>query len=83
MACLHLISGERALTECLTVAAEIDAILLLGRAAELAIGDVGRPLLVLEDDLAAEASCPDGMTPIDYAEFVALAADHQPIITWR
>jgi len=83
MACLHLVSSERALSECLTIAADSDTVLLLGRAAVAAVSDVSRDLLVLEDDSPAGVSCAGNVTPIGYARFVELAADHQPIITWR
>jgi len=83
MTCLHIISSERALAECLSVASEQDSLLLLGSAAALAGTDLGRSALALEDDL------PDGMTPsesftlIGYPEFVQLTERHNPIITWR
>ena len=83
MACLHLVNSERALAECLTVAADTDSVLLLAKAAGLALSEVDRPLMVLQDDLPSGTHLVDSVTPIDYAEFVALAAEHQPIITWR
>ncbi len=83
MPCLHLVSRAQALAECLSVAADEDSVLLLGKAALLADSGAGRALLVLEDEVPAGLSPTGSITLIDYSRFVELAATHQPIITWR
>lgn len=83
MACLHLISSEDALAECLEIAAAEDSLLLLGRAAAAADTDIGRQLLVLSEDVPGGVSPADSVTLIDYEAFVELTVRHQPIVTWR
>ncbi len=82
MPSLHLINGEQALLECLSVASKEDSLLLLG-AAVLAETDGQRPLLGLADDVPGDFSCPDSIELISYQDFVELTVSHQPIITWR
>lgn len=83
MACLHLISNEGALAECLEIAAADDSLLLLGRAAAAAGTVTGRPLLVLSEDVPGGVAPAESVTLIDYEAFVELTVRHQPIVTWR
>ena len=81
MACLHLVSNASALAECLSIAAPDDSVLLL--CASSAANEFERPLLVLKDDLPSGLSLKATVTAISYQEFVELAVNHRPIISWR
>ena len=88
MSTLHIINKVSALPACLSVAGADDALLLIedGVYAGTKARSPQRPLYALAADVGAR-----GLTErlglsvqvISDAEFVQLAADHQPIVSWR
>lgn len=88
MTALHLVNKPAALQPCLTVAGADDAVLLLEDGVYAAVAALAppRPVYVLEPDVTAR-----GLTDrlgeqtklASDADFVALVAAHQPVITWR
>ena len=88
MAALYLVNKAHALTGCLEVAASRDTVLLLEDGVYAGVAGVApqRPLLVLEPDVTARGlrgRLAGNVTTVTDAGFVALVADHQPIVTWR
>lgn len=88
MAALHLVNKAHALTACISVAAERDAVLLLedGVYAGVPVIAPDRPLHALEPDVTARGltrRLASHVRVIDDAQFVSLVEAHQPIITWR
>ena len=85
MAVLHLISQPSGLAPCLEIARATDKLLLLGDAAPLGLEGHERPLHVLADDLPAEhhAEVADDTELVDYATFVDLVVECQPVVSWR
>ena len=88
MPTLHVINKTKALTGCLAIAGANDALLLIedGVYAGTEARSPQRPLYALAADVIArglsERLAPS-VTVINDAGFVALAVDHQPIVSWR
>ena len=86
MATLHIVNRPRALASALEVAAADDPVLLIEDGVYAALTAESRDILVLEDDARARGVAqrlPAGMRLIGYAEFVDLAAEHSPIVSWN
>ena len=88
MATLHLVSTLAGLRPCLEVAADDDAILLIANGVYAAVPAAAPPrdLLALDADVAArglQRRLGERVRVVDDGEFVALAATHQPIVSWR
>ncbi len=93
---LHIVnkspSGSHALTECLRLCSRRDRLLLIEDGVYAAVGDGVEQLLtatphvaVLREDLLARglAEKVDArITVVDYAGFVQLCCDHNPIQSW-
>lgn len=84
MAALHIINHPAALTECLTVARESDCILLIEEGVWALEQHCSRKLIALDEDLNSRNPVVS-VAPevVDYAGFVELATQHQPIVSWR
>ena len=86
MATLHIVNKFAALESCLEVAAESDTVLLIEDGVYAAVGADDERFIVLSEDVAARG-LEDILSPefsrTDYAGFVKLAVDHQPIVSWR
>jgi len=88
MATLHLVNHADALDDCLALAGTEDAILLLENGVYAALPGQApqRPLHALDVDLRARgiaARVAEHVAVISDADFVALVAAHQPVVTWR
>jgi tRNA 2-thiouridine synthesizing protein B len=88
MAVLHLVNRPAALADCLRMAAEEDAILLLENGVYGGVDGIApaRPVHALAVDVAARGLS-DRLGPavsvVDDAGFVALVERHTPVVTWR
>jgi tRNA 2-thiouridine synthesizing protein B len=88
MAVLHLVNKPAALTACLRVAAEDDAVLLLEDGVYAAARALApdRPLNALEIDVRARGLADRLAAQVDVvsdAQFVMLVESHRPVVTWR
>ncbi len=88
MSTLHVINKANALPACLSVAGAHDALLLIedGVYAGTTARSPQRPLYALAADVDARGlneRLGPSVTVISDAEFVQLAVDHQPIVSWR
>lgn len=88
MAALHLVNKARGLASCLEVAAPEDTILLLedGVYAGISAAAPARLLCALAVDVKARGlgnRLGGNVSLVSDAEFVALAVDHEPIVSWR
>ncbi len=88
MAALHLVNKAAALQQCLAVAGADDAVLLLEDGVYAVVASLARqrPVYVLEPDVTARglADRLGKQTNLaSDADFVALVAAHQPVVTWR
>ena len=86
MSVLHIVNHAEALSRCLEIAADNDAVVLIEDGVYAGATYDSRALYALEDDLAARgmsARMMDTVTTIDYAKFVELVCEHQPTVSWR
>jgi tRNA 2-thiouridine synthesizing protein B len=88
MATLHLVNKVAALSACVAVAADDDAVLLLedGVYAATAVLAPHRSLHALEPDVRARGLTDRLATHVEVvsdAQFVTLVETHQPVVTWR
>ncbi len=88
MPTLHLVARPEALTACLSVAAEDDAVLLLqdGVYGGMPVMAPERALLALEPDVRARGltgRLSADVAVVTDAGLVALVETHQPVVTWR
>ncbi len=86
MATLHIVNKSSALESCLETATTNDCVLLIEDAVYQAALHTGRPLLALRDDLDArglESRIGKNISVVDYAGFVELVENHQPVVSWR
>ncbi len=92
---LHIVNKpphSAALRDCLRLCRRDDVVLLIEDGVYAALGDAGRQLLAatpnvraLREDLEARgvaARVDAGIGIVDYAGFVQLCCDHQPIQSW-
>lgn len=82
MAALHVVTHADALSRCLEVAGPDDSILLIRTATNGLDASAHPRLFVLVDDLATAIAPAEPARNVDYAGFVGLVTEHQPIITW-
>jgi tRNA 2-thiouridine synthesizing protein B len=88
MPTLHIINKASALSACLSIAAVEDALLLIedGVYAATKSGASQRPLYALEADVNARgiaALLGPSVRVVNDTDFVRLAVNHQPIVSWR
>ncbi len=88
MPTLHVINKANALPGCLSVAGTNDALLLIEDGVYAGTGPRSpqRPLYALAADVVARGlgeRLGPSVTVVTDAEFVQLAVDHQPIVSWR
>ncbi len=87
MAILHLVNRTAALEDCVKIAVAKDAVLLIedGVYAARAPTYTQARVYALREDVLARGLADRLATGIDligYEEFVQLACDHQPIVSW-
>ncbi len=87
MAILHLVNRTAALQDCLKIAVADDAVLLIedGVYAARAPTDTQARVYALKEDVLARGLADrlaTGINLVGYEEFVQLASDHQPIVSW-
>lgn len=88
MAVLHLVNRSAALPDCLRMAADDDAIVLIENGVYGAVAGAApeRPVHALAVDVAARGlreRLGPGVAVVDDAGFVALVEAHAPVVTWR
>ena len=87
MAILHLVNRTAALQDCLKIAVADDAVLLIedGVYAARAPTETQARVYALGEDVLARGLAnrlATGIKLVGYEEFVQLACDHQPIVSW-
>ncbi len=88
MTALHLVNHAAALRDCLAVAADDDAVLLIENGVYMAAKEIApaRPLYALDVDVGARGLADrlaDHVQVVTDADFVGLVVAHSPIVTWR
>jgi len=85
MATLHLISNVASLDSCLATAGNADSILLIEDGVYVGTQAHSRDLKAIDDDVRArglDGRLQPNTSVISYDDFVQLAVEHQPIVTW-
>jgi len=86
MATLHIVNRPLALESCLELAAADDPVLLIEDGVYAALLPQSRELLMLDADAqvrGVKERLQAGVISIGYAEFVDLAAEHSPLVSWN
>ena len=86
MSVLHIVNRPAALPSCLLAAERSDAMLLLGdgvyAAGEARLAELPTVVAMAEDAAARGVSIAPPVAAASYADFVALAAQHDVSVTW-